>query len=235
MRSIQTIKNYFNALIHLLYPSICVVCARALNNQERTICIPCCLSLPLTTFHLITQNPLEKKFWGREDIQTVNSLLFMEKHSITEKLIYALKYQNREDVGEFLAEQCIARYKSYWQNTGINAIVCIPLHSKRQKQRGYNQCNRFCQSLSASLGIPFYADAMVRLSFQSSQTQMSRTSRWENVKDAFQLTDKNDLNGKKILLVDDVLTTGATLEACVASINKSCNAKVHIFTMACKI
>lgn len=235
MTRIKTIKKYLNSLVHLVYPSICVICARSLSNQEKVLCIPCSLSLPLTNFHQLEKNPLEKKFWGREEVASVQSLLFMEKLSKTEKLIYSLKYQGREDVGEYLAERTILILQKLWLHKGIQAIVCVPLHTKRQKQRGYNQCHRFCQTLSKALEIPFYPQALTRISYHSSQTQMNRSSRWENVSQAFELTNKKVLEGKDILLIDDVLTTGATLEACVSTIKKNASARVHLFTFACKI
>ena len=230
--SLQTLAY---AVIHLIYPAICLTCARSLSKHECLLCIPCTLSLPFTNFHLLASNPLDKKFWGRVTTQSTYSLLFMEKLSKSERLIYGLKYQNREDVGEFLAEETAKKYRNIWKESGINAILCIPLHEKRLKQRGYNQCHQFCISLSQSMGIPFYPKALSRISFQSSQTQMNRSSRWENVRQAFRINNSSLLEVKEILLVDDVLTTGATLEACASSIIKSCRANVHIFTMACKI
>ncbi|MCD8528480.1 MAG: ComF family protein [Chitinophagales bacterium] len=228
-------KNYIEALWQLFYPKICLGCANTLSKHEDTICVVCTNKLPLTKFYLHNENPLLKKFWGRVDLQQIDSLLYFEKNAITQDLLHQLKYNNKQEIGVFLSNLVLEQYKETNKHIEYNAIVCVPLHYKKQKRRGYNQCHSFCQNLSQAWNIPFYKHDLVRNMDTISQTGKNRIARWENVERIFSLAENNSLTNKHVLLVDDVLTTGATIEACAQEILKAPNTKVSVLTMACKI
>lgn len=224
-----------NAIIELFYPKVCVACAQHLSRQEETICTVCILRFPYTNFHLFEQNPLFKKFWGRLNLQTIDSLLYLEKGSRTEKLLYHLKYNQRPDVGSRLAELVIQKYTSNDVDTHFDLIITVPLHPLKLKKRGYNQCSSFAKKLSSSWGIPLRESYLIRTQNNVTQTGKSRINRWENVENIFKFEPEYDYSDKHILLIDDVLTTGATLEACALAIQRKANVKLSILTMACKV
>lgn len=233
------IKSVFTKILHslfsLCYPKICLACGESMSAQEDVICTICVLRLPYTNFHYHEDNPLSKKFWGRVNIEGIDSLLYFEKASKTQRLLYYLKYNDRQDVGTKLAEIIVDRYQNLALQQKYDGIVSVPLHFKKLKKRGYNQCDNFALQLSRSWQIPYLKDALLRTSNNPSQTGKSRILRWENVKDVFRVNEKIQLKDKHILLIDDVLTTGATLEACANQIIAIENTRISILTMACKI
>ena len=235
MITVAKVKRSISALKELFYPRICPCCGDHIQNQQTVICVSCLIFLPYTNFHQFKVNPLHKKFWGRMEIQHADSLLFMEKSSKTQKLMYLLKYSHRQDIGTFLSEQTIQRYLNHSFPSTIQAIVIVPLHPRKEKQRGYNQCHTFAQHLSISWQVPYLKNALTRISHSQSQTGNTRIERWENVANIFTLAKKDAILNKHILLIDDVLTTGATLEACGQEILKLTGTKLSILTMACKV
>lgn len=235
MSSLTSIRHYFSAFIELFYPRICPTCSGHLHHQEFVVCTSCLITLPITNFYKLEQNPLGKKFWGRLNLAYIDSLLFLEKASKTQTLLYLLKYHKRQDIGVFLAEQMIKRYGNHLLPSQIQAIITIPLHPLKQKSRGFNQCHSFAKKLSQAWKTPFYPMAIIRKTNNKSQTKNNRVDRWENVVNIFEIAEKGKLEGKHILLIDDVITTGATLEACGLKILELKNAKLSILTMACKV
>jgi len=228
-------KIYVKSLVQLFYPNICLACSNALNSQEENICIVCEQRLPYTNFHLHESNPLIKKFWGRIDLNYIDSLLYFEKGSRTQELLHQLKYHGKQEIGTTLAEILIKKYDNAALNQKFDAIVSIPLHYKKLKRRGYNQCDNFCKKLSENWQIPYYPNAIIRNSDTITQTGKNRIDRWENVADIFSVNHEEILKNKHILLIDDVLTTGATIEACAQKILSVENTKLSVITMACKV
>lgn len=228
-------KARLNSLVQLCYPKICLACGTNMSSQEFVICTICELRLPYTNFHLHPENPLSKKFWGRVPISNIDSILYFEKASKTQQLLYNLKYNDRQDVGSKLAQILVERYQNFELTKRYDGIVSVPLHYKKLKRRGYNQCDSFAHQLSTSWEIPYYKNALQRIQNNPSQTGKTRIMRWENVKDVFRISQQTQLTKKHLLLVDDVLTTGATLEACANQILALENTSVSILTMACKI
>lgn len=231
----KQLNPYFHSLVGLFYPKICASCGEHLNTQENVVCSICTFRLPFTNFHLVAESPLHKKFWGRVDISHIDSLLFLEKASKTQNLLYQLKYQSRQDIGVFLAEQVINRYAGLDIRNKIQLILCVPLHTSKRKKRGYNQCHSFARHLSKTWQIPFSPLSIQRLVNNDSQTGKNRIERWKNVEHSFAIKNKKTLEGKHVLLIDDVLTTGATLEACAIQILAVNQTKLSILTMACKV
>ncbi|MFC2115600.1 ComF family protein [Bacteroidota bacterium] len=217
--------------INLLLPDLCAACGTPLLRNESVICLKCRYDLPLTRFDSYTDNPVARLFWGRVRIENANSYFRYQKGSRFQALIHDLKYRDRKDIGkEFGRLMGIEFRGSAFARTDM--ILPVPLHKRRQIKRGYNQCDPICEGLSESLGIPFYKDILERPMRSSSQTDKSRYNRWVNVDGIFRVKHPEKLNKKHILLADDVVTTGSTLEACAAAILDNDGARVSIATLA---
>lgn len=229
------LKTYFQSFSQLFFPKICVACSESLTQQEETICLLCQNKLPFTNFYALENNPLQKKFWGRIELQKIDSFLFFEKDSTTQHLLHQLKYANRQDVGTMLGSLLGEKYATNNTIVPFNCIVSVPLHQKKLKRRGYNQCDTFAQKLSEEWHIPYFKNALKRNTDTKSQTGKSRTERWDNVAEIFSVIEPEKLRNKHVLLIDDVLTTGATVEACGMKILEMEDTKLSVLTMACKI
>lgn len=198
----------------LFYPELCLICARKKPAQGEMLCFTCQHKLPQTSFHLDPENAFMERFWGRLPIQAAAALYHFVKGGRTQQLVHQLKYNNKPVVGQRLGELYGKQLKHSPLFQDLDLIVPVPLHPKKRHQRGYNQSETFAQGLSASMGLPWLAHALERRSFTQTQTQKGRLQRMNNVLEAFHLGQEKALRGKHILLVDDVITTGATLEAC---------------------
>lgn len=222
--------KWISDLIDLIFPRTCVVCGELLSPQEKDICINCLSTLPkIEKIHL---DEIEKSFWGKVEIERATSFMYYHKNSPYNNLIHRLKYKNRPDTGDrlaFLAAKEIAESGFF---DGIDAIVPLPLSKRKMRQRGYNQCDYIAKGLSRATGIPVIKNAVKRLKSNETQTHKSRDERWQNVEGIFALSDATLLEGKHILLIDDILTTGATLASCAKSIQEGCQCKISIFTLA---
>lgn len=230
------LKESFSDLISIIYPNNCLLCQANLLKNEHCICTICETKLPYTNYHLLKDNPVEKKLWGRVKIEEAASLLFFEKGLDVQKLISNLKYKNRQDVGEKIGEiYAKTLLQSSSEFLKIDVIIPIPLHPKKHKKRGYNQCHKFAFALAEKLHKEVNISSANRKVNTISQTGKNRISRWENVSDIFEIKDSEKLKGKHILLVDDVMTTGATLEALANKILQIPNTKVSVLVMASAI
>lgn len=222
--------KWISDLIDLIFPRTCVVCGELLSPQEKDICINCLSTLPkIEKIHL---DEIEKSFWGKVEIERATSFMYYHKNSPYNNLIHRLKYKNRPDTGDrlaFLAAKEIAESGFF---DDIDAIVPLPLSKRKMRQRGYNQCDYIAKGLSRATGIPVIKNAVKRLKSNETQTHKSRDERWQNVEGIFALSDATMIEGKHILLIDDILTTGATLASCAKSIQEGCQCKISIFTLA---
>ncbi len=228
-------KLYIHSLVNLFYPSCCCACGSLLNHQEKAICSKCIVLLPYTHFYKLKNNPLEKTLWGKVSFETIDSLLYFTKNSKTQELLHHLKYRGRQDIGILLAKTVYNNYKEISKELPYNAIITIPLHYLKQKKRGYNQCASFASTLSSLWNIPYYKDAIIRVHNNLSQTKKSRIERWENVENIFNILKPNEISNKHLLLIDDVITTGATIEACILALNYQENVRISILTIACTV
>lgn len=224
--------SYFQSVLHLLYPNLCVSCNKNLVEGERYLCLGCQFVLPETNNHLTKENEVEKTLWGRIPFERAFSFLFFNQHGMTQKLLHELKYKGNEDLAIFLGEIYAERIKKTIENHGIDAIVAIPLHSSRLKKRGYNQSLAFANGISNLLQIENLSDALVRTKATDTQTKKSRTERWENVSSIFKVEDISRFANRHVLLVDDVITTGATIESCAKEIIKSNNCTISVASIA---
>lgn len=224
----------FYDLLNLFYPNPCLLCQRTLQPQEELICTSCRLKLPETGQH--RGNAMvsgQLKFAGKVPVEFVYAYLYFQKKGKTQKLIHALKYRDCKEVGSLLGRWYGYQLKTESQLTDtIDLIVGVPLHPAKLRQRGYNQSDWFAKGLAETLEIPWSDQAVVRNQYTISQTGKDRIGRWQNVSNVFQVSEPAIVVNKRILLVDDVLTTGATLEACTATLLAANCRSVGIITVA---
>lgn len=217
----------------LLFPRFCIVCGKRLNKTEPYICTSCLLTLPRTGYEREEQNRMMQRFIGCPPVQRCGAWFYYVKKSPYIRLIHAAKYNNHPEVGRFLAA-CAA---TEWSDTDffhdIDVIVPLPLSKQKRRQRGYNQCDFIVQGLSDVTHLPIEKDALIRAVDNSTQTRQNRDERWENVQGIFQVTHPEKLAGRHILLVDDVVTTGATLLACAETLEKAVpDIRITLFALA---
>ncbi len=226
------IINILGDFINLFFPDICQACGDKLVKGEQVICSKCIYNLPKTNYHLEKNNPVSQLFWGRVNIENATSYYFYHKGSKFQKLIHRLKYNGKKEVGFELGKHfgSVLIMSELYKN--IDVIIPVPLHPKREKKRGYNQSYWIALGLNEIFKVEIDTITLYRSIATETQTKKSRFERWENVDSIFKTKDNTTLKNKHILLVDDVLTTGATLEACANSILESENAKVSIVTLA---
>lgn len=200
--------------ISLFYPRYCRGCFNSLVKGEELICTRCMLEMPKSYYHLQRQNPFYQKFRGRLPVNRVMTLYKFAKGGRVQQLLHALKYRQQPEIGEMLGRVYGQDLIEADYRKTFDLIVPVPLHFARKKLRGYNQSEEFGKGLSRMLEVPCDDTFMKREAMTETQTHKSRLSRWENVSRVFKVTDVNAIAEKRVLLVDDVVTTGATLEAC---------------------
>ncbi len=218
--------------LNLFFPNLCQACGRSLIKSENIICLECLYKLPKTNFHLHENNPISRIFWGRADIQAATSFLFFNKGGHVQKLIHELKYKGNTETGKYLGEQFGRDLYDSELFGNIDIIIPVPLHKKRLHSRGFNQSEVICNGMSISMKKPINTNCLQRLEHTDTQTKKARYTRWENVVGKFGIVDSAELEGKNLLLVDDVLTTGATLESCAQVLLEIPDVKVSVATLA---
>mgnify|MGYP000906254986 CR=1 FL=1 len=224
--------NYLKDVLHLFFPKICITCESKLLQSEKIICTLCRHDLPMICYKDYKYNKITKAFYGRIPIEKATSFLFYRKDGKTKDLIHHLKYKGNQEIGTFIGDwfgQILANSNEF--NT-IDCIIPVPLHPKKQKQRGYNQLTTFGLSLSKQLKKPYITGVLIRTSATKTQTLKQRFERFSNSSTKFSVPDRSKLTNKHILLIDDVITTGATLESCCKELLTSENIKISIVTMA---
>lgn len=222
----------FEDLLGLFYPHLCLACGKNAPPYRQDICTPCKATLPETNFHLEKENPFTERFWGRVDLHAGAALYLFTKRGRVQHLIHNLKYKGKREVGITLGRRYgyYLRRSPYFIESEI--IVPVPLHPRKERMRGFNQSEMFAKGLSESMGIPYLKNGLKRTAHTASQTKKSRLDRLENMEGTFAVGKEKALQGKHILLVDDVLTTGSTLEACAAELLKVPGATVSMATIA---
>jgi len=200
--------------ISLFFPRYCLACHGALVKGEEIICTHCISDLPKTNYHLLPANPIEERLAGRLPVQHAWAFLKFRKGGIVQHLLHQMKYNNHPEVGVALGRIFGLDLKEAGLSGQFDVIVPVPLHESRKRTRGYNQSAKLAEGLSYSLNTPWDESISVRKARTSTQTRKSKIERWENVKDVFTVSSTEAIAGKRILLVDDIITTGATLEAC---------------------
>ncbi len=216
----------------LIYPDVCGACGNPLLKGEHVICTPCEAELPFTNFYLDADNPVAKLFWGRVYIQAALALMYFHKMGRIQHLLHQLKYNGRQEIGVRLGQMIGQQIQKSPYFNDLDIIVPIPLHPKRLQQRGYNQSACIANGIADILNIPVDEVLVTRIVETSTQTKKSRLERWDNVSNVFQINKEMEYKGKHILLVDDVITTGATIEACAQSILSIPDTEVSIAAIA---
>lgn len=222
----------FSDFISLFYPEKCVACNKNLFLHEKEICNACFVAIPKTDYFNHRGNKVEQIFWGRVPLIAAASFWFFHKKSRVQSILHNLKYKGRKEAGVIAGEWFGKQLKNETVFSSCNLIIPVPLHNKKLNQRGYNQSECIALGLSKSMSIPVNTRLLIRPEYTSSQTKESKFSRWENVENLFACTDLNFLKNKHVLLVDDVITTGATLESCCVVLQKAEGIKISIASLA---
>jgi len=219
-------------VLHLFYPHLCVGCGNDVLAKNQVICSFCYHDLPRTNYANIKNNPIEKLFVGRLPIHAAHSEFYFSKGKLVQQLIHQIKYHAHLDLGTYLGKLMGSSLFQSNRFHNVDAIVPLPMFADKEKKRGYNQAAVIANGIAETLGVPVVEKLVTRSRATSSQTNKHRIERWQNVEDSFQIASSNFFENKHILLVDDVLTTGATLEACGMAILQIPQVTISIATLA---
>jgi ComF family protein len=222
----------YGYLLELLFPTLCVTCGNRLVTQEKFLCIDCWEDLPVTNFHFNTENKVAQLFWGRVKIENGTAFFAYNKGSKYQHLIHFIKYKGLKELGFATGQRFGTALSASPGFNSIDVIVPVPLHPKKQNKRGYNQSEWIAKGISDTLRKPVSTDNLQRNLHTSTQTRKNRYERWENVENIFEAIRPDEFAGKHILLIDDVVTTGSTLESCAYQLIQIENVKVSIATLA---
>lgn len=220
------------AVVNLFFPKVCYACLNLLGDNEDTICINCRHDLPVTNFHFDDNDAVKKALYGRAKIEHGTALFRFEKKGLVQQLIHGLKYKGYENIGFLLGNWLGGELKDVEEYKAIDMVIPVPLHKNKLKKRGYNQVAKFGQQIAKALNSEYKDDVLVKITNTKSQTSKGRFTRWTNSDELFALKNMSAIDGKHILLVDDIITTGATLEACISVLSQAENIKISIATMA---
>jgi ComF family protein len=222
-------------LLSLIFPRYCYACLQGLVSGEKYVCTDCRIKLPYTNLHLApedSQDILQRRFWGRVPVRFVLSYLYFRRAGRVQRLLHQLKYRGAEDLGEALGTWYGSELKEHGYNHHFDLIVPVPLHPQKQRQRGYNQAEKFAQGLASELNVPCSSKILTREKYSDTQTRRSREERWQNVEGIFRVAKAEEIKDQRILIVDDVITTGATLEACANALLQADCKEVSVVAIA---
>lgn len=225
-------KQLYDSTLHLFFPHVCAGCGTDGLEGSETLCLRCTFSLPRTGFETYANNPVDKIFWGRLLTKAACSIYYFNKETRLQDLLHQLKYQGNRALGLTLGKNMgkwLIRSDLY--NT-IDGMVPVPLHAKREKQRGYNQAALLAEGMASVWKVPVYNDVLIRSAATDSQTKKSRVQRWQNMQHRFSCPRPEKIKGRHLLLIDDVITTGATLESCGQCLLNGGAASLRIATLA---
>jgi ComF family protein len=216
----------------LFFPRLCVVCGARLIEQEQWICLHCLHHIPRTNFHLDGENRVAQLFYGRVQIESATSFFYFSKGSKYQSLLHTLKYKGMKELGAEIGKHFAIDLMQSEVFSSVDIVCPVPLHPSKEKKRGYNQSWWIASGIARQMQKELSADNLKRVTATETQTRKSRFERWQNVEGIFELSDPEAFSGKHVLLVDDVVTTGSTLEACAQTILSQTGAKVSIVTLA---
>ncbi len=222
----------FSNLLSVIFPDYCVNCGCVLGNNEAFICCFCRTNLPETQLHLQKENRIIKQLYGQCDLFCATSLFYFHKNSAVQHLIHELKYKGKEEIGAWLGRWLGEKIKSIKEFQQADAVIPVPLHKKKLKKRGYNQVALFGKELAQILQIDYIDDVLIKTKINTTQTKKDIWKRFKDSKDIFSLQNKEKIRGRNILLVDDLITTGSTIESCYNQLIKAGNVRMGVASMA---
>ena len=224
--------SFWSRLLDLISPRLCVVCGNRLAVTEEVVCSKCYLHLPRTDFgHDLYENVMAKLFWGQIKLEKATALFYYEPHAETVQILYEMKYKNHPEIGVVMGRMMAKELMKSGLFEDIDALVPVPLAKKREYERGYNQSLELAKGVSEVTHLPIADQVVRRTKFVDSQTHRGRWERSENVEGVFELVDGDSLNGKHVLLIDDVVTTGATIIACAQEMQKASNVRISVLAL----
>ena len=227
-----TTISFWHRLFDLISPRTCVICGERLSITEEVICGRCDLHLPRTNYAVEPyENELAKRFYGRIPIERAAALFFYEGGSEVSRIIFQLKYHNHPEIGVIMGRRTAKEFAQKGFFEGIDAIIPVPLAKKRERERGYNQSMEIARGVSEVTGLPILKHVVTRKKFSDSQTHLGQQERLENVENAFTLVDTDAIRGKHILIIDDIVTTGATIHACVNVMKPAGGLRVSVLSL----
>jgi ComF family protein len=233
LQQLNFLEKYWTAFLDVFYPENCQACAMQLVGNEQVICTKCQVSLPRTNSHLVEIPSLVLKFAGKVPVQSAFSFLKFEKGGKVQHLLHALKYKNKPEVGTLLGKMYGQELRQ--SNLHFDLVVGVPLHARKQAQRGYNQADALAQGLAEGLGISWSDKVAIRQKFTETQTGKSRAERHENVAKIFKITQPQLIQNKHVVVIDDVITTGATIESLLIELLNNGAKSVSVVTLAAAI
>jgi ComF family protein len=225
------LKEIKNSLLHLVFPHVCDGCGSDIVNEESRLCLRCMAALPETNFEMHAGNPVEKTFWGRLPIISGSAHLYFTKESLVQHLMHQFKYKGNKELGLQLGRLMGRALKNANRFNNIDGLIPLPLFPDKEKKRGFNQAAVLCEGMSEILLLPVFNNIVTRPLHTETQTRKGRIDRWRNIEGKFQLVNPTAIQHKHVLLVDDVITTGATLEACGNELLKTGNLKLSVTTL----
>lgn len=228
----QILKNLFSGLEELFFPEVCSVCFQSLVAGEKGICTGCNAELPRTHYRIGTGNPVERIFLARTHLDLAGSFLHFTRQNKTRQLMHEIKYKGNKELAFDLGKMYASELEKNTEFTGADVLLPVPLHPKKQALRGYNQATEFAKGLAEILGAKVDEKTIRRLVHHQSQTRKGRFDRWNNVSDKFGFSPENNIKGKRVFVVDDVITTGATLESCLSGLLAFKPLQLGVLTMA---
>lgn len=226
-------QYWHSVLLDVLFPRLCAGCSEPLQRGEYRLCLSCFVKLPICDFSQGATNPVERLFHGRVLLESAAAFMVFKKAGLAQHLMHQLKYKGDEALGTELGRHFGNSIKRRSEVTLPDVLTCVPLHAEKQKQRGFNQSAAIARGMSEILGIPFREDLLKRSTLTSTQTRKKRYERWQNMQYGFEAG--NCIGFKHIGIVDDVITTGATLEACVSVLNSQGNIQISVFALCISI
>jgi ComF family protein len=219
-------------LADLIYPDLCFACKKNISDVNSSVCIHCQYNITPTNYHKMKDNPVSDRFWGRIKLEHASTSFVFSKGGLLQKLIHSLKYENKPDIGVELGKMYGILLVNTPPYNSVDFIIPVPLHPKKEHFRGYNQATMFAKGLSETMNIPWSESFLIRTENTETQTKKSRTDRFANVQSAFKVALPDKIKDKHLLLVDDVITTGATLEACAVKLLDVEGVKVSLSAIA---
>ena len=232
MRMMNWIERLATDVRELLFPRPCLVCGATLGLQEQVVCNRCLSQLPYTHYRGLPENPVHRLFYPDTAVQRANAWMFYHQGSDTAHVVHALKYHGRREVGRTMGRLMACDVKPTGFFDGVDALVPVPLSRPRQRRRGYNQSEVLASGIAEVTGLPLWPEVVERTVDNPTQTRLSVEERRQNVEGIFRLCDAGKIRGRHLLLVDDVVTTGATLASCMAALSVAGGVRFSVLCMA---